>query len=439
MQVASGMAGTLVIEGNRYPDARENGDLDTLLKTFQPKIGAQGEVMMLQQIPYACFNNIEQTDVNKDASGGWICNDEQVGVVENFGVQVGNFKAWGDSGRYPLINGQARPRLKLDSARVYRWRLVDAGFNETVNLRIRKVGDTSRLSSRLTTSQQRADEVEDACTGVDVTQFEVASDGLTHSQIVAKTVNTLQPGYRSDILFALPEPGVYCVYDDKSESAGSVSGSDEKPKILALIDARDAGKRVDQTAFITRKLVEAAQGQPASVRSRVMADLRDGLKLTKFVPHPPISDAELAASNQRPISIEFNMSKSNKFLINGEAYKSGVVNQTLILGAAQTWKLSSLNGSHPFHIHVNPFEIVAIRNYTGRANDPQYDNLIGTWKDTLMVIPGYEIEVRTRYERYIGEFVLHCHILDHEDQGMMQNVQVVLPDGNGGAQHKGHH
>jgi L-ascorbate oxidase len=39
----------------------------------------------------------------------------------------------------------------------------------------------------------------------------------------------------------------------------------------------------------------------------------------------------------------------------------------------------------------------------------------------------YTVIVRTRYQRYIGEYVLHCHILDHEDQGMMQNVQIVLP------------
>ena len=43
--------------------------------------------------------------------------------------------------------------------------------------------------------------------------------------------------------------------------------------------------------------------------------------------------------------------------------------------------------------------------------------------------PGYTVTVRTRYQRYIGEFVLHCHILDHEDQGMMQNVAIVLPGG----------
>ena len=47
------------------------------------------------------------------------------------------------------------------------------------------------------------------------------------------------------------------------------------------------------------------------------------------------------------------------------------------------------------------------------------------------------IVVNTRYQRYIGQFVLHCHILEHEDQGMMQNVQVVLPDGKGGSA-KGH-
>jgi FtsP/CotA-like multicopper oxidase with cupredoxin domain len=66
------------------------------------------------------------------------------------------------------------------------------------------------------------------------------------------------------------------------------------------------------------------------------------------------------------------------------------------------------------------------------------------WKDTLWIkslvssagppAPNtiYTIRVRTRYQRYIGEFVLHCHILDHEDQGMMQNVAVVLPNGSVG-------
>lgn len=76
--------------------------------------------------------------------------------------------------------------------------------------------------------------------------------------------------------------------------------------------------------------------------------------------------------------------------------------------------------------------------------DPQYKALKGVWKDTLWVKnlfppdkrPGqYTIVVRTRYERYIGDYVMHCHILDHEDQGMMQLIRVALPDGAGGTSH----
>jgi L-ascorbate oxidase len=58
--------------------------------------------------------------------------------------------------------------------------------------------------------------------------------------------------------------------------------------------------------------------------------------------------------------------------------------------------------------------------------------VLDQWKDTLFVKKDYKIVVRTRYERYIGEYVLHCHILDHEDQGMMANVKIGIPDGLGG-------
>ena len=68
----------------------------------------------------------------------------------------------------------------------------------------------------------------------------------------------------------------------------------------------------------------------------------------------------------------------------------------------------------------------------GETDDPQYANLKSTWKDTLLVTANYQIIIRTRYQRYIGEFVLHCHILDHEDQGIMQNICIAIPDGSGG-------
>lgn len=53
----------------------------------------------------------------------------------------------------------------------------------------------------------------------------------------------------------------------------------------------------------------------------------------------------------------------------------------------------------------------------------------GVFRDTIIVENNYQVRVRTRYDRYIGEYVIHCHILDHEDGGMMANISIV-PDLN---------
>jgi FtsP/CotA-like multicopper oxidase with cupredoxin domain len=110
----------------------------------------------------------------------------------------------------------------------------------------------------------------------------------------------------------------------------------------------------------------------------------------------------------------------------------------LYLGKVDEWTLTSRDksGGHPFHIHVNPFQVVRIENAAGddvsvtgepEKADMQYANLQGTWKDTIFVKEGYKIVIRTRYERFNGQFVLHCHILNHEDRGMMENVRIVDP------------
>jgi FtsP/CotA-like multicopper oxidase with cupredoxin domain len=85
----------------------------------------------------------------------------------------------------------------------------------------------------------------------------------------------------------------------------------------------------------------------------------------------------------------------------------------LELGKADEWIVaSSAVAGHPFHIHVNPFEVI----------DPSGERY---WKDTLFVDKGQTVKLRTRYETFDGDFVLHCHILDHEDQGMMESVRIA--------------
>ncbi|MGH8480268.1 MAG: multicopper oxidase family protein [Gammaproteobacteria bacterium] len=444
IQVGSGMAGVLVIEGDRPPTKESNGDLDTLLRPFAPKRvdplkGADyAEVMLLQQIPYACFD--DQGKIEKDSQGHWTCNDGQVGEVKDFNQQFGGPPVWQGSGRYTLINGVARPELGLRSGKVYRWRLVHAGATNSIALRIRKIGDLTLLRPRAASSQDRADEVEGLCTGKDVTQFEVAADGLTRGQVFGKTTNYLQPGYRSDLLFVLPEDGSYCVIDEAVKAEASVSAEAEDASVLAIITATGGQAVKDQKAFLTEQLLTAADRLRADpeVRAKVKADLRNQLRLSKFVPHPDVTDAEVAKSPVVPIDFNFNWGPPLLGLVNGKPYEPDRIDQTLILGTAQSWRLSSSALSHPFHIHVNPFQIVSVKDKITKKEitTGQYEGTKGVWKDTIFVEGdpngekpelGVEIEYRTRYARYIGQFVLHCHILTHEDTGMMQNVEIVLP------------
>ena len=90
----------------------------------------------------------------------------------------------------------------------------------------------------------------------------------------------------------------------------------------------------------------------------------------------------------------------------------------LKLGQAQEWQIHSVTGApHPFHIHVNPIEVI--------TKDAQKNIIDRVWRDTIVVLKGRDVYFRTRYDRYIGRSVLHCHNLLHEDMGMMQAVEII--------------
>jgi FtsP/CotA-like multicopper oxidase with cupredoxin domain len=456
IQVASGMAGALIVEGDRYPTRDANGDLDTLLKKFRPAAGSNGEVMMLQQIPYSC--QAPGNPVNWDCATSAI----KTGTVEDF-AQVGPPTAWKMSGRYTTVNGQVQPVLQLKEQQLYRWRLIDSGFQSTVVLRIRGSKDPAKLEAYLQRPNSGED-VEKLCDGGDVTQFEVATDGLTHGKVISKISNYLQPGYRSDILFALPKGGeqAYCIFDDKGKD--DLNQNAKNTRLLGVIRVepnlnppKHTGDDHSQAGFIRQELIAAAAGMPADIRQTIIDGLNDGLSLGKFVPHRSFSDEDLAKMNAaKKEYVTFNIARMGgkvRFMVEGKLqstaapdvkniYQPGRIDHTVILGEQQLWELQSRVDSHPFHIHVNPFQIVSItHNDKDKQKEPlppQYRDLVGTWKDTVLVMEDYKVVVATRYERYIGEFVLHCHILEHEDQGMMQNVKVVLPDGQGGASAGGH-
>jgi FtsP/CotA-like multicopper oxidase with cupredoxin domain len=68
-----------------------------------------------------------------------------------------------------------------------------------------------------------------------------------------------------------------------------------------------------------------------------------------------------------------------------------------------------------FHIHTNPFQMVAINGEKLAERD---------WRDTVVVPRNGSVTFRSRFLDFSGRFVLHCHMMNHEELGMMQVVEV---------------
>lgn len=81
---------------------------------------------------------------------------------------------------------------------------------------------------------------------------------------------------------------------------------------------------------------------------------------------------------------------------------------------------------HPIHIHGQQFQILSRKqNNQGGAYDTVKDGFINSgWKDTVLVMPGEEVEIIKSFKDYTGLFLYHCHNLEHEDMGMMRNFFV---------------
>jgi len=150
--------------------------------------------------------------------------------------------------------------------------------------------------------------------------------------------------------------------------------------------------------------------------------------------------------------VEFSMIRKNTqqpiFMIDGKQFNDGTIDKVMLEGDTEEWLLvnSSVNSvMHPFHIHINPFQVVEVFD-PSTMEEPQKLANYFPWHDTIAIpagffkpvvpqpdpanpldykfVPGH-IRIRHRFLDFPGKFVLHCHILGHEDRGMMQLIEVV--------------
>lgn len=105
--------------------------------------------------------------------------------------------------------------------------------------------------------------------------------------------------------------------------------------------------------------------------------------------------------------------------INGQAFDPRRVDHRARLGTVERWRFRNTSDvTHYVHVHAEQWRTV-LRD--GKAPPPWELGLEDTWR----LEPGEEVEVAARFTDYTGPFVIHCHMLDHEDHGMMARFDVV--------------
>ncbi|HYI19996.1 MAG TPA: multicopper oxidase family protein [Solirubrobacteraceae bacterium] len=122
---------------------------------------------------------------------------------------------------------------------------------------------------------------------------------------------------------------------------------------------------------------------------------------------------------QRPdVCRELAMTTAGGFGIDGKRFDPERVDQVCELGAVEQWTVRNPTGlPHPFHIHVNPFQVTHIDGVP--VDSPSYE-------DTVLIRQnGGSVTFRTRFEDFLGRAVFHCHFVTHSDLGMMGIAEIV--------------
>jgi FtsP/CotA-like multicopper oxidase with cupredoxin domain len=147
------------------------------------------------------------------------------------------------------------------------------------------------------------------------------------------------------------------------------------------------------------------------------------LLTVRYADEPPVpTTVPLPATLRRVTPLDTADATSTRVMvltqgfINGKAMDLGRVDATTTLGATEIWQIENLVGmDHPFHLHGFRFQVLDIDGVPMPYR---------SWKDTVNVPKHATVRFIVRFDDYPGRWMFHCHILDHEDHGMMGVLEV---------------
>ena len=379
-QLSNGLAGALIVEGSRDDDIADLEDIRQIAE-------AQEQIFVFQ-----LYNLRVQADAKQVPLPGkiaWIDADSiynvRIGWVRCDAIKIDpddQNPATTAAFQVTAINGVINPTLTVRPGEVQRWRFIHAAWD--VDRRLTIVDDHDMPTD-------------------DFKFHEIALDGLATGKIETKREVEMAPGQRSDVLIQAPLlPG----------------GVRERIYHLKQSDVSDAAAPhgTAQDRLYLARIVVTGNEHPM--------DLPDAADVAKCRPLPDIPEKDV--KHRR--TFEFSASDGSSgpppspphYTIIGKSFMTQPAIE-LAVGSTEEWTIKANGQNHPFHIHVNPFQIVEHIDSAGKRTP------MNVWRDTLYVKDKEAYKIRTHFVDFDGRSVLHCHILDHEDQGMMMPLNFTKP------------
>ncbi len=261
-----------------------------------------------------------------------------------------------------LVNGQVGPTITARPGERERWRIVNACASRYLDLRLD--GQTLTLL------------------GNDSGRFAVPQE-VTSLRLV--------PGNRADVIVTMAAGNsvLRTVPVDRG-TAGMMGGNAGSAGVVDLATVVVAGTRAPATS---------AWPGGATVR-----DLR-----TETV------------SRKRTLTMAMGMGGMGgammSFTIDGRSFDPGAVDQQVAAATIEEWTIVNTSTmDHPFHLHVWPMQVLAVGSQSFTTP---------TWQDVVNIPARSNSVVRIAFDDFAGTTVYHCHILDHEDSGMMGVISVT--------------
>jgi spore coat protein A len=114
-------------------------------------------------------------------------------------------------------------------------------------------------------------------------------------------------------------------------------------------------------------------------------------------------------------------------LLDGKKW-SDPVSEIVQRGDLEIWEISNRTGEHhPIHLHLDAFQLLSRTRFNGVVV-PLDESELG-WEDTIPVYNGQITRIMVKYDKFGGQFVWHCHFLEHEDHEMMRPLRIVPEPG----------